>query len=382
MSSANEKPILTAGPSITRREMDYVADAVAHGWNQDWNLYLERFQRAFAEATHTRHAMATSSCTGALHLALAALGVGPGDEVLVPEITWVATASAVAYTGATPVCVDVEADTWCMDPDRLTGAITPRSRVVLPVHLYGQPADMARILPIARSHGLKVLEDAAPALGATVRMNGTDHPVGSLGDAACFSFQGAKIMTTGEGGMLVTSDETIHDRASFLNDHGRDRANGFQILEVGYKYKMSNIQAALGLGQLERLDELVGQKRRIMAWYRERLQGVPGLLLNAAKPWSQAIYWMSSVVLDERLTPPRDQVMRHLKGLGVDSRPFFPPLSSFPMFQTKQGSGPVASRLGRTGINLPSGHGLTEADVDRVCRGLRSALVARVALAS
>jgi perosamine synthetase len=377
MSNQKEKPILTAGPSITKLEQDYVADAVAHGWNQDWNLYLERFQRAFGEVTDTRFTLATSSCTGALHLALLSLGVGPGDEVLVPETTWVATASAVKYCGATPVFVDVEPDTWCMDPERLLAAITPRSKVVVPVHLYGQPADMGRILKIARAHGLRVMEDAAPALGATVLVDGVERPVGSLGDVACFSFQGAKIMTTGEGGMLVTNDRAIYDRASFLNDHARDRANGFQILEVGYKYKMSNIQAALGLAQLERLDELVGQKRRIMGWYRDRLAGVDGLGLNAANGWSKPIFWMSSVVLDEAVTPGREQVTCHLKELGIDTRPFFPPLSSFPMFRTPAGPGPVAARIGRAGINLPSGHSLTEADVERVCRGLKSALAAR-----
>lgn len=177
--------------------------------------------------------------------------------------------------------------------------------------------------------------------------------------------------------MLVTNDRAIYDRASFLNDHARDRANGFQILEVGYKYKMSNIQAALGLAQLERLDELVGQKRRIMGWYRDRLAGVDGLGLNAANGWSKPIFWMSSVVLDEAVTPGREQVTRHLKELGIDTRPFFPPLSSFPMFRTPAGPGPVAARIGRAGINLPSGHSLTEADVERVCRGLKSALAAR-----
>ena len=382
MSTPKEKPILTAGPSITRLEQDYVADAVAHGWNQDWNLYLERFQRAFGEVTDTRFTLATSSCTGALHLALLSLGVGPGDEVLVPETTWVATASAVKYCGANPVFVDVEPDTWCMDPDKLLAAITPRSKVVVPVHLYGQPADMGRILSIAKAHGLRVMEDAAPALGATVLVDGKERPVGSLGDVACFSFQGAKIMTTGEGGMLVTNDPAIHDRASFLNDHARDRANGFQILEVGYKYKMSNIQAALGLAQLERLDELVGQKRRIMGWYRDRLEGLESVALNAANDWSKPIFWMSSVVLDEKVSPSREQVTRHLKELGIDTRPFFPPLSSFPMFRTVAGPGPVASRIGRSGINLPSGHSLTEGDVDRVCRGLKSVLTARPVVAA
>ena len=248
---SSQKTILTAGPSITRREIAYVLDAVEHGWNEDWNLYIRRFEDAFAERVGVSHALSTSSCTGALHLALKALEIGPGHEVLVPESTWVATASAVTYVGATPVMVDVEPDTWCMDPNLAEQAITPRTRAMIPVHLYGQPANMNKLVPLARSRGLAIIEDAAPALGATISTPEGEQPVGSLGDIACFSFQGAKIMTTGEGGMAVTSSKTLFERMKFYNEHGRaPGGSGFQIAEVGFKYKMSNIQAALGLGQL------------------------------------------------------------------------------------------------------------------------------------
>ena len=371
----SDKTILTAGPSITRREIAYVLDAVEHGWNDDWNLYIRRFEDLFAETAGVAHALSTSSCTGALHLALKALEIGPGDEVLVPDCTWVATASAVTYVGATPVMVDVQPDTWCMDPEAAERAITPRTRAMIPVHLYGQPADMLRLVPLARSRGLAIIEDAAPALGATIRTADGWRPVGGFGDIACFSFQGAKIMTTGEGGMAVTASKALFERMRFYNEHGRaPGGKAFEIAEVGFKYKMSNIQAALGLAQLERIGELVGKKRTILGWYRERLGEIPGLAFNAANRWSRGIAWMSSVVLDPDRHPSREEVCRRMKAAGVDTRPFFPPLSTFPMFAKGAGCGPVAARLGACGINLPSGHNLTEADIDRVAAAFRSAL--------
>ncbi|HEV8058698.1 MAG TPA: DegT/DnrJ/EryC1/StrS family aminotransferase [Gemmataceae bacterium] len=368
-----KKTILTAGPSITNREIDYVIDAVTHGWNQNWNSYLVRFEQAFAKAIGTRFALTTSSCTGAMHLALLALGVGPGDEVIVPEITWVATASAVAYCGAKPVFVDVEPDTWCMDMASAAQAITPRTKVIAPVHLYGHPADMVAATALARKHGLKVLEDAAPALGAKV-----NHKyVGGLSDVAAFSFQGAKLLTTGEGGMLVTSDEALVERMRYLGDHGRDPKDPTQNTAVGFKYKMSNLQAALGLAQLERLDELVEKKRLIFRWYEERLSGLPGVQLNAQRPWARSTYWMSSIVLEEGGGVARDSVMAALKQAGIDSRPFFRPLSSLPMYKSRQGKNPVAYQVAGQGINLPSGHNLAEGDVDYICAMLRETLSSR-----
>ena len=366
----SQKMILTAGPSITQKEIDYVHDAVSHGWNENWNGYLKRFEEGFAHYIGTRYALSTSSCTGALHLALLALGVGPGDEVIVPEITWVATASAVAYTGATPVFADVDPETWCLDPQSAARAVTRRTKVIAPVHLYGHPVDMPAIRALAVAHKLKVLEDAAPALGAEVK----GKKVGGLSDVAAFSFQGAKIMTTGEGGMLVTSDETLFERARFLGDHGRDPHVPFKIAEVGCKYKMSNLQAAMGLAQLERIEELVAKKRQIFGWYHERLADVPQLQLNVERPWARNIYWMTSIVLQERAGVARDEVMAALKERHVDSRPFFPPVSSFPMFANCAERNPIAYRVSANGINLPSGHNLREADVDYVCSALKEVL--------
>lgn len=364
------KKILTAGPTISQREIDYVLDAVQNGWNENWSGYLTRFERSFADYVGTRFALATSSCTGALHLSLMALGVGPGDEVLVPEVTWVATASAVRYTGATPVFVDIDPGTWCMDAISAKQAITPRTKAIMPVHLYGHPTDMKAIGQLAAEHGLQVLEDAAPALGAEIE----GRKVGSFGHVAAFSFQGAKIMTCGEGGMLVTSDPNLYERARFLNDHGRDPHRPFVIAEIGYKYKMSNLQAALGLAQLERIEEMIAKRRLIFQWYRQRLSGAPGVALNAERFWARNIYWMTSVVLGDELPIARDDVMARLKERGIDSRPFFPPLSSFPMFESRATQNPHAYKVSSRGINLPSGHNLTEADVDRVATGLLVAL--------
>lgn len=364
------KKILTAGPTISQREIDYVLDAVQNGWNDNWSGYLTRFERSFADYVGTRFALATSSCTGALHLSLMALGVGPGDEVLVPEVTWVATASAVRYTGATPVFVDVDPGTWCMDPTSAQQAITARTKAIMPVHLYGHPTDMKAIGQLAAEHGLTVLEDAAPALGAEIE----GRKAGSFGNVAAFSFQGAKIMTCGEGGMLVTSDPNLYERARFLNDHGRDPHRPFVISEVGYKYKMSNLQAALGLAQLERIEEMIAKRRVIFQWYRQRLGGVPGLSLNVERFWARNIYWMTSIVLGDELPIARDDVIAGLKERDIDSRPFFPPVSSFPMFESRAKQNPHAYNVSRRGINLPSGHNLTEADVDRVATSLLEVL--------
>lgn len=357
--------ILTAGPSITEKEIAYVTDAVTNGWNQHWGDYLAKFEKSFAAYVGTKHAIATSSCTGALHLILAGLGLKAGDEVIVPEITWIATAAAPSYLGAKPVFVDVEPDTWCMDPAALEQAITPRTRVIMPVHLYGHPANMPAIMRIANRHNIDVVEDAAPSLGANIAGQRT----GSFGRAAAFSFQGAKIMVTGEGGMLVTNDSDLYERIKCLGDHGRDPQRTFWNSSIGYKYKMSNLQAALGLAQLERIEELVEKKREIQRWYAEGLRGCPHIQLNAERACYRNIMWMSSLILDERAPMTRDDLMKQLKAANIDSRPFFYPMSVFPMFE--KANSPVAERLARQGINLPSGHNLTRDQVQYICQVLQ-----------
>ena len=359
--------ILTAGPSITEREENYVLDAVRNGWNTHWGDYLQRFEKAFADYVGVRHAMATSSCTGALHLTLAALGVGPGDEVIVPEITWIATAAAVNYVGAKPVMVDIETDTWCIDPRSVEATINGRTRAIIPVHLYGHPADMDPISALAERHGLFVVEDAAPSLGAMYHGKRT----GSLGRAAAFSFQGAKIMVTGEGGMFVTDDTALYERVKKLGDHGRSLTRPLWNDEIGFKYKMSNLQAALGLAQLERIEELVAKKRQIFEWYRTGLEGLP-LTLNAERPGCRNICWMTTLILDDAVAIERDALIRQLREWNVDSRPVFAPMSEMPMFEKRDN--PIAARIGARGINLPSGHTLTRDDIEYICAVIRAEL--------
>lgn len=358
--------ILTAGPSISARETSYVLDAVRHGWNRRWSGYLQQFEQAFAEYVGARHALATSSGTGALHLALAALGIGPGDEVIVPDLTWVATANAVLYVGATPVFADVEPESWCLDPASLEAAITERTRAVIPVHLYGHPARMDRILDIARRHGLYVVEDAAPAIGAEFQ----GRRVGALGDIGCFSFQGAKLTVTGEGGMLVTDSGELYSRAHALWDQGRVPGT-FWINHLGWKYKMSNLQAALGLAQLERVDGFIEAKREIFGWYAEGLEGVPHVKLNREAPWARSIYWMTSVLLDESAGITRDEFRRRLGERKIDTRPVFPAISQYPFWPRRQDPQPVAHRLGRQGVNLPSGVRLRRQEVEYICGQIR-----------
>ena len=361
--------ILTAGPSISGLETAYVSDAVRGGWNQRWGEYIKRLENGFRDYLGIDHALSTSSCTGAMHIALAALGIGPGDEVLVPEITWVATASAVTYVGATPVFVDVEEDSWCMDPQAVRNAIGPRTRALMPVHIYGHPANMVELCAIAREQDLLVVEDAAAAIGAEVG----GRPAGAFGDAAAFSFQGAKTVVAGEGGMLMIRDAGVQRRAALLWDHGKDTSRAkVWCDEIGFKYKISNLQAALALAQFERSKEFVRAKRRIFGWYRERLGEVAGLRLNAETTWARSAYWMSSIRIGPELPLGRDEMRAELKSLGIDTRPVFPAISRYPMWPSADS--PVAAALGDQGINLPSGVCLTKADVDYVCDSIKHLL--------
>jgi perosamine synthetase len=360
--------ILTAGPSMSARETGYATDAVRNGWNNRHSDYLNAFSESFAQYVGTKYALPTSSCTGALHLSLLALGIGPGDEVIVPDLTWVATANAVTYTGATPVFADVEEDSWCLDPAAFEAAITPRTKAVMPVHMYGHPARMDAIMKIARRHNLKIVEDAAPSIGAEVAGRRT----GSFGDAAGFSFQGAKLLVSGEGGMLVTNDDAVYERAHYLWNMGHE--GDFWIGETGWKYRLSNVQAAVGLGQLERVDELIEAKRRIFDWYAEELDGVQGVTLAREASWARSIYWMTSIRVNSEWGVTRDGMRAALRDANVDSRPVFPAISQYPMWTQRQEPGPVAHRIGSDGINLPSGVRLRRHEVARVGEAIRRAL--------
>ena len=370
-----QERIASAGPFITEKEIEYVNDAVTNGWYAHWGDYLEKFEGAFAEYVGTKYSLATSSCTGALHIAMSALGVGPGDEVIVPEITWIASATSIVYLGAAPVFADVETDSWCIDPESVRKLITPKTKGIVPVHLFGQPANMEEITKIAQEHGLFILEDAAPGLGSTYK----GKKVGAIGDMGAFSFQGAKLLVTGEGGMLVTNNPELYEKARLFWDHGRDSNSPEPLwnIAIGYKYKMANILAALGLAQLERIDDLIGRKNNIFAWYKRGLGNLDGIQLNMVPNPEiiQKTYYMSCMIMTKKFKLSRDELIKYLKDNGIDCRPMFHPITKFPIFPKQNNSNPNAYFIAENGIVLPTPMDLTEEAAERVCDVIKEAML-------
>jgi dTDP-4-amino-4,6-dideoxygalactose transaminase len=357
--------ILTAGPSISPLEIAYVNDAVKFGWNEKNSNYLDRFEQVFAEFVGAKFAMATSSCTGGLHLSLLALGIGAGDEVLVPDITWVATASAVMYVGAKPIFVDIEKDTWTMNIAHAESLINQRTKAIIPVHLYGFGANMPQIVKLAKKNNLYIVEDAAPAIGTKI----SNQSAGTFGDFGCYSFQGAKLLVTGEGGMVVTNNEDLYKKIRKLQDHGR-RPGTFWIEELGYKYKMNNITAALGLAQIQRAEQQISKKREINKWYRENLQSLNGIEFQIEEKMTSSIFWMTSFTLDENLKISRDQLMEQLKIRGIDSRPVFPSISQYKIWGYDSEVPNNSKLVGDNGINLPSGVSLNKQTVSFISESI------------
>jgi perosamine synthetase len=369
--------IPVSGPSITEREIGYVTDAVTNAWYANHNVYHERFEQAFACHLGVPYAIALPSCTAAIHLSLLALGVGPGDEVIVPDLTWIASAAPITYVGATPVFADVEVDTWCLSVSAFEAAITPHTKAVIPVSLYGGQPDWDALLPAAKRFGVAVIEDAAEAVGTEYH----GRPAGSFGDTGVFSFHGSKTLTTGEGGLVATRNEALYQRMQFLRDHGRRPGDRyFQNTEVAYKYKMSSMQAALGLAQVERLPELIARKREIFGWYHQRLGGITGVQLNAEPSGTVNGYWMNTVIVDSKFGIDKIALMAELDRYNIDSRPFFSPLSSLQAYASKPQAAIARTRnrvsyyMSPRGVNLPSGLNLSEDDIDYVCHSLKAIL--------
>ncbi len=354
-------------PSITDLEVRYATDAAANGWGDRCYEYIGRFEQAFKEHLGTDYAIATSSCTGALHLGMAALGIGPGDEVVMADTNWIATASPIVHLGATPVFVDILPDSWCVDPARVEAAITPRTKAIVAVHLYGNLCDMDALLAIGERHGIPVIEDAAEAIGSVYH----GKRAGTMGRFASFSFHGSKTMTTGEGGMFVTRDADLYERVLTLSNHGRARGQTKQFWPdaVGYKYKLSNIQAAIGCAQMERIDELIGRKREILAAYRDALASLDGVSMNPEPADTINGAWMPTVVFDERTGVTREKLQAALAAENVDARVFFWPLSGMEMFEPVRENRHAWSIPGRA-INLPSYHDIDRDEQDRVVRVL------------
>jgi perosamine synthetase len=352
-----------AAPSLGERELRYVSECVLSGWVSSAGEFVTRFEELFATFSGTRHAVAVNNGTAALHLALLALEIGPGDEVIVPSFTFVATANAVTFTGATPVFVDSTLDTWTIDPVLVEQAVTKRTKAILPVHVYGQPADMDALLELARARGLAVVEDAAEAHGASYR----GRPVGSLGDIGAFSFYGNKIVTTGEGGMLVTDNDAAAERLRVLRNHGMTEPGRYWHDYVGFNYRLTNLQAAVGVAQMERIDELLTAKAAIRAAYAEGLRDVPGIALQQEAPETTSVCWLMSVLVDEEeFGVDRDRLVAEL-GPDADTRPLFTPLHQQPIYaRPGRPPLPVAERLGATGLSLPSAVDLREHELARV----------------
>jgi len=355
-------------PSITKLEIDYVTDAITNGWGERCYDYIKKFEQRFGEYLGSKYCLATSSCTGALTIALATIGVKPGDEVIVPDITWVASATPIIHLGAKPVFVDVLPDTWCINPDKIEAAITKKTKAIVVVHLYGNLAEMDEIMDIAKKHDLIVIEDAAEALGSEYK----GKKAGSIADMGVFSFHGTKMVTTGEGGMLVTNNETLFQKSTMLNDHGRDPKirKAFWCDCLGYKFKMSNIQAALGVAQMERIEELLKRKIEIFQTYKKLLSDVKNISMNPEQEYAKNSYWMPTVIFDRKLNIDREKLISHFKERGVDIRPFFYPISMFPFLKKKE-ENVISYNLYYRGINLPTYHEISEEDMKLVSNILK-----------
>lgn len=358
-----------AAPFFKGNENKYVADCMDSTWISSKGKYIPAFEEKFADFCGVEHAISVMNGTAALHLCMLALGIGPGDEVIVPTFTYIATANCVSYVGAKPVFVDSEPQTWNIDPKKIEEAITPRTKAIIPVHIYGHPADMHAIMDIAERHDLYVIEDAAEAHGAQIG----DKRVGSFGHVSTFSFFGNKIITCGEGGMVVTNDAYLAKTIRQCKGQGVDPERRYWFPVIGYNYRMTNIQAAIGLAQLEEADWHLAQRRRIADTYQKYLGEKKEIALQPELPGYKNSYWMTSLVMDESL-PSRDQVMEQLSAQGIETRPFFYPTHVLPIYEDccKGQEFPVASHISEKGMNLPTSANLTEDDIKFICKRLLS----------
>jgi perosamine synthetase len=350
-------------PSITDLEVRYATDAAANGWGDQCYVYINRFEELFKQHLGVDYAIATSSCTGALHMGMAAMGIGPGDEVIMADSNWIATCSPVINLGANPVFVDILEGSWCIDPKKVEAAITPKTKAIVAVHLYGNLCDMDHLLEIGEKHGIPIIEDAAEAIGSVYH----GKRAGSIGKFGTFSFHGTKTLTTGEGGMFVTNDVELFGRVLTLSNHGRALSETKQFWPnmVGFKYKMSNIQAAIGCAQAERVGELIKKKKEIFRVYHEALCGIPGISMNPEPEGTVNGVWMPTVVFAQETGITRDKLQTDFSAENIDARAFFWPLTSLNMFKSNPFNCHAYS-ISRRAINLPSYHDINGEEIDRV----------------
>jgi perosamine synthetase len=361
-------------PALDGKELDYVMECVMKNWISSQGGFVTRFEKDFARFLGVEEAVAVSNGTAALHLALTALGLGPGDEVIVPDLTFAASINTILYTGATPVLVDVSPQTWTMDPAAVEAAITPRTKAIMPVHLYGHPCPMDEILALAARAECFVVEDAAESLGSEYKGVKT----GALGHAGCFSFFGNKVITTGEGGMVIFNDPELTKRARILRDHGMSPAKRYWHESVGFNYRLTNLQAAVGVAQLERAEKLFETRDAIVEQYDRYLRELPGIEFSPRSPWGRQVPWLYCLLISEDdRTASRDEIMDHLKRHGIESRPLFYPLHQMPPYRQFAAPGdayPATENLSRRGISLPSGYGLTSTEIRYICAVLKQGL--------
>lgn len=367
------KRIPVCAPLLAGNELKYVTEAVSGGWISSAGPFVERLEVEFAKYVGTRYAVTTTNGTTALHLALVALGVGKGDEVVVPTFTMIASAFAVCYTGAMPVFVDCERTTWTLDVAKLEKAITPRTKVIMPVHIYGHPCDMGPIRELAKARKIALLEDAAEAIGSEYQ----GVKCGALSEIAAFSLFANKAIATGEGGLITTSDPDLYQRCKWFKNLCFPAKGGrtYRHDEIGFNYRMPNTLAAIGVGQLERVEYYVARRRENARLYTERLRDVRGLTLQPELAWAKNSYWMYAVLIEDGFGPSRDEVMKALDEQGIETRSFFIPMHQQPSL-LKYGCSPdgdfsVSEEVSRKGLYLPSGSGLTVEEIDRVCEALR-----------
>lgn len=368
-----QERIYVSGPSITEKEIAYVADAAKISWHEHAGDYIEKFEKAVASYVGRRFAIATPSCTSAIQLALMVLGLGRGDEVIFPDTTWVATCAPTHYFGIKPVFADIEEDTWCISARDVERRITERTKAIVTVDLYGNVPDYAALEKLSEKYGIPVLEDAAQAMGTVVG----GRKAGSFGLISVFSFHGSKMLTTGEGGMFLTDDEAMYKRARKLSDHGKSPDKRFWIDEIADKFKMSALPAALGLAQMERVEELVAMKNRAFAWYQEAFAGFPHIALNTPGVGVRCNYWMNTIVWDKSVYKiTKERMIERLAEYNIDSRPFFYPLSEMPPFEPlgQKGENQVANDLSERAINLPSDINITQEQVQRTADAVKEIL--------
>ncbi len=355
-------------PSITRDDVNMVNAAVSSGWVSSLGEYVDKFEKKFAEFCGVKYALATSSGTAALHLALESLGLSINDEAIIPDLTFIATANAVSYTGAKIKTVDIEENSLCIDTDAVKSAISRNTKVIIPVHLYGHPADMGQILKIAEDKGLSVIEDAAEAHGALYQ----GKRVGSFGNFGVFSFYGNKIITTGEGGMLTTNEKPLFEKARYLRDHAMSPKKRYWHTTVGFNYRMTNIQAALGLAQIKRIDYILKKKKRIFSLYEKEFKDIDNISLNKTTSQVTNVYWLVNIENKVWRERSRDAAIAKLKDKGIDSRPYFYPVSDMPMYKKDADNTPVSHRLYQRGISLPSSPTLTKEEIEYICNTVKN----------